>query len=151
MIDKVLAQYLLTSQIIDGVTYNLATNLSNQIFRARPPQGGPRPYLFIGQGEDTDFGPYIGGYTTREVATYRAYLCGDPLGGWEALDTTAPIVEKYLKQVRNMYLPTAIATPKQWVQCIILSDRIQLEGRIVDGDQSPVVCYCYPFRIAYDP
>lgn len=149
MLDRHLPAYLMEPQTIDGESYDLAAMVGDRIYRTRPPQAAAMPYIWVGDGQGIDHGQTSGPDLTHEVGHYAVYLIGDPAEGYYSLDPIVDVLVAYLKACRQRYIPTALADPKMWVQCILLQDRHSLDSRPIDGDEAPLIGYCIPIRAGY--
>lgn len=150
MLDRCLPNYLATNQNIGSEALTLPAMVGSRIYRVRAPQGATLPYIIVGSGFDIDLGQTADRDLKREVGSFNILVCGSPSGGYSALDPIVDIVIKYLKAVRNQFIPSAIVTPRMWVQCILIEDRIGFESVPKDATEQPYIGYQIPIRSGYD-
>lgn len=150
MLDRCLPNYLATNQTINGEALTLPAMVGSRIYRVRAPQGATLPYIIVGSGHDIDFGQTADRDLKREVGSFNVLVCGLPTGGYADLDRIVDVVIKYLKAVRNRFIPSALVTPRMWVQCILVEDRIAFESVPKDATEQLYIGYQIPIRSGYD-
>lgn len=167
MLDKYLPQYLIelttvtdpqgdsrTSTLNTSTGGTLGGSSKGRIYRNRTPQGfraleeTEYPYILVGEATDFDFGQTAQEDMLREIGKFNVCVVGR---NYNQIDQIYRDLVDALKKVRNMYLPSASAPAKMWVQCIILEHGFQFEHTPNDGTQLPYVGYCIPIQSGYDP
>lgn len=142
MLDKYLAVYL-----FDDVDIN--AEFGGRIYQTRAPQGASFPYVVIGGAHDIDHGQTADRDLLREIGEYNIVIAAQP-GRINSIQYGTLLIEDLLKACRNRFIPAADADDKLWVQCIILHDRQEFYGRIIDGGQEDMVGYLISIRSGYD-
>jgi len=154
VLDRLLPDYL---KAVTAISYGgtsrssiIASTTGSRIYRCRAPQGATYPYIVVGEGQDIEVGQTADRNILRELGTYSVIIAGNPAFGFSALDQLVDDVTDCLREFRNAFIPSPSSPYKMWVQCFIVKDRIQFEGKALDGDQKPMIGYIIPIRSGYD-
>lgn len=152
MLDKYLPDYFLALTTLTDPHGNsrsstLPALTSSKIWRSRAPESTAYPYIVVADGEDIDFGQTADQNLRREVGSYNIIIVGRT---FNSIDQIYRDVVDAIKMCKNRYIPTAIASSKLWVQCIILKDCEQFNGKPIDGGQEDVLGYNLLIKAGYD-
>ena len=152
MLDKFLPGYLKDAVTItapNGTSRSSVINsaTSGRIYRQSVPEGSSYPYIVVGEGHNIDFGNATPNNLLREIGCYNIVVVGRTL---VSIDQIYKDIVDLLKSTRNQYIPSVLASPKLWVQAIILENSYQFEDKPLDGSQTTMVGYVVEIKGAYN-
>lgn len=118
------------------------------VFHRRTHQNAVRPFVLVGLGYDYDAGNDTEATDVRKIEHFSIYISTD--ADANSISAIELKVRQILETVKQMYLPSALASGKIWTQSLLLQDRRFVDGPNVDGGEEGLSSWVLIYLVAYD-